>query len=52
MTVQLCTEPEGVMEQEAEYIEILMTASHYQVVDNHLEIENESGEMILIFHRK
>ena len=52
VTVQLCTEPEGIMEQEAAYIEALMAASRYQVVDNHLEIENESGEMILIFHRK
>jgi heat shock protein HslJ len=52
VTVQLCSEPEGIMEQEAEYIETLMTTSRYQVVDNHLEIENESGEMILIFHRK
>jgi heat shock protein HslJ len=52
VTVQLCTEPEGIMEQEAAYIEALMTASRYQVVDNQLEIENESGEMILIFHRK
>jgi heat shock protein HslJ len=52
VTVQLCSEPEGIMEQEAEYIETLMTTSRYQVVDNHLEIGNESGEMILIFHRK
>ena len=52
VTVQLCTEPEGIMEQEAEYIEILMTASHYQVVDNHLEIEDELGDTMLIFQRK
>ena len=52
VTVQLCAEPEGIIEQEAAYIEALMTASRYQVLDNHLEIEDESGEMILIFHRK
>ena len=52
VTVQLCTEPEGIMEQEAAYIEALMSASHYQIVDNHLEIQNGAGEMILIFQRK
>jgi heat shock protein HslJ len=52
VTVQLCVEPEGIMEQEAEYIETLMSAVHYHIVDNRLEIANDSGEMILIFHRK
>ena len=52
VTVQLCKEPEGIMEQEAEYIQTLIAATQYQVFDNHLEIGNESGEMILIFHRK
>ena len=52
VTVQLCTEPEGIMEQEAAYIEALMSATHYQIVDNHLEIQNGTGEMILIFQRK
>ena len=52
VTVQLCTDPEGVMEQEAAYIDMLMTASHYQIVDNRLEIESETGETILIFQNK
>jgi hypothetical protein len=40
------------MEQEAEYIETLMAASHYQIVDDRLEIKNEAGEIILIFQAK
>jgi len=52
VTVQLCTEPEGIMEQEVSYIEALMSASRYKIVDNRLEIKNEAGNVILIFVRK
>jgi heat shock protein HslJ len=52
VTVQLCTDPEGIMEQEAAYIEALMNASHFQFVDNRLEIEDETGETFLIFQRR
>lgn len=52
MTVQLCTEPEGIMEQEAAYIEALMSAMNFRIVDNRLEIGNEEGEIILIFQAK
>ena len=52
VTVQLCTNPEGIMEQEAEYIETLMTASHFQIVDHRLEIENEAGELFLVYQQK
>lgn len=52
VTVQLCTEPEGIMEQESEYIETLMAVSHYQILDDHLEFVNEAGETILIFQRR
>ena len=45
-------DPEGIMEQEAEYIETLMAASHFQIVDDLLEIKNEAGEIILIFQAK
>jgi heat shock protein HslJ len=51
VTVQLCTDPEGIMEQEAEYIEMLMSATHFQVVENRLEFKNLVGETILIFSR-
>jgi len=52
VTVQLCTELEGIMEQEAEYIETLMAASHYQILDDRLEIKNEGGEVMLIYGQK
>lgn len=52
VTVQLCTEPEGIMEQEALYIDALMTAAQYQIVDNRLEIKNKAGETILIYQGK
>ena len=52
VTVQLCTEPEGIMEQEAAYIEALMNAANFSMVDNRLEIDNEDGETILIFQAK
>jgi len=52
VTVQLCTEPEGIMEQEAAYIEALMNTTNFRTVDNHLEIDDEDGEIILIFQAK
>ena len=52
VTVQLCTEPEGIMEQETAYIEALMNAANFQIVNNRLEIENEAGETMLIFQSK
>lgn len=52
VTVQLCSIPEGIMEQEAAYIEILRSAATYRVVNGLLEIENAAGETTLIFARK
>jgi len=49
VTVQLCSTPKGVMEQEAAYIETLLKAARYRVVDGRLEIEDATGETILIF---
>jgi heat shock protein HslJ len=52
VTVQLCSTPEGIMEQEAAYIEALRSATSYRVLDDRLEIDNAAGETILIFARK
>jgi heat shock protein HslJ len=49
VTVQLCSEPEGIMEQEATYIEALRDAAAYRIVDGHLEIVDASGETTLVF---
>jgi heat shock protein HslJ len=52
VTVQLCSEPKGIMEQEAAYIEALLSAETYHVVDNRLEMGNAAGQIILVFARK
>jgi heat shock protein HslJ len=52
VTVQLCSTPEGIMEQEAAYIKSLQSSVAYQVINDHLEIMNASGEITLVFARK
>ena len=52
VTVQLCSEPEGIMEQEAAYIEALLSAETYHVMDDRLEMGNAAGQIILVFARK
>jgi heat shock protein HslJ len=49
VTVRLCLEPEGVMEQEAAYIEALLDAATYQIINDRLEIMDASGETLLVF---
>lgn len=51
-SAQGCVEPEGVMQQEKAYIELLSNASTYRVVGEHLEIEGAAGETTLVFTRK
>lgn len=52
VTVQLCLTPEGIMEQEAAYIEALQNAAAYRVMDDRLEIANAAGETTLVFARE
>ena len=52
VTVQLCSEPEGIMEQEEAYIEALRSAETYRVVDDRLEIADASGATTLVFAGK
>jgi heat shock protein HslJ len=52
VTVQLCSEPEGIMEQEAAYIEALMSGTSFRMMDNYLEIDNATGETTLVFIRQ
>ena len=49
VTVQLCSEPEGIMEQEAAYIEALHDATIYRVTDDRLEIADAGGGTRLVF---
>jgi heat shock protein HslJ len=52
VTVQLCSEPAGVMEQEAAYIATLQSATGYRVIDDRLEIADASGAAALVFTRE
>jgi heat shock protein HslJ len=49
VTVQLCSEPEGIMEQEAAYIEALHAAATYRVAGDRLEIVDAGGSTRLVF---
>jgi heat shock protein HslJ len=51
VTVQLCSSPKGVMEQEKAYIEALLDAATYQAIVDRLEIADASGRTTLIFTR-
>ena len=46
-TEMYCMEPEGVMEQERQYLEILQAAESYSVEDGELQIN--CGSQVLIF---
>ncbi|UCC63551.1 MAG: META domain-containing protein [Anaerolineae bacterium] len=52
ITAQDCQEPEGVMQQEAAYVEALQDATAYRVTDGRLELENAEGETTLVFAQK
>ncbi len=52
VTLQLCQSPEGVMQQEAAYVEALSSAVAYRVMDDRLEIEDAVGRTSLVFARK
>ena len=52
ITLQLCQSPEGVMHQEAAYVEALQDATAYRVTDGRLELENAAGETTLVFAQK
>ena len=51
VTVQLCSSPEGVMEQEAAYVEALLNAATYRGIDERLEIADASGSVTLVYTR-
>jgi len=47
-TEMYCMDPEGVMDQETEYLKILQTAESYRVQDGKLKI-NCSNQLVLIY---
>lgn len=51
MTAMACLGPEGVMEQEAAYVEALTGATLYRLEGDTLALQNADGETILVFER-
>jgi heat shock protein HslJ len=49
VTVQLCSEPEGLMDQEAAYVKALQSTTAYRLDGDRLELRNALGETILVF---
>ncbi len=44
-----CSEPEGIMEQEAQYLTLLQSAATYEIVDGQLVLRDNTGKKILTF---
>ena len=49
VTQKLCSEPEGMMEQEAEYLSALQNAAVYTISEDRLEIRDEGGSGVVFF---
>jgi len=48
-TEMACMEPDGIMEQEQTYFQILNTVARYQVDGDQLELYDETGSPVLAF---
>jgi heat shock protein HslJ len=51
LTRQFCAEPEGVMEQESEYLAALQTAATYRIEGNSMNMRTADGETVANFSR-
>ena len=51
-TVMLCSEPEGVMEQESAYTQALEEAAGYRLSGDTLEILDATGQVVLAYSRQ
>jgi len=47
-----CSEPAGVMEQEAQYLAALQSAATYQIEGNVLQLRTKDDALAAIFNRK
>jgi heat shock protein HslJ len=50
-TRQFCAEPEGVMEQEGEYLAALQTTATYRIEGNSMNMRTADGETVANFSR-
>ena len=51
ITLMACIGPQGIMEQESRYMQMLQQAATVRIADDRLEIRDESGELILVYER-
>ena len=51
-TMMACSDPEGVMEQETQYLAALQMAESYQVEGQVLELRRSDQTLVAIFHQK
>jgi len=51
-TMMACDQPEGVMEQEAQYLAALQSAATYQIEGNVLQLRTKDDALAAIFNRK
>ena len=51
-TAMACLTPEGINEQEGEYLQALQKASTFLVSGNHLEISDSNGNLLLVFQHQ
>ena len=51
-TMMFCNDPEGVMDQEAQYLEALQSSATYQIEGNRLVLRSADGAMAADFGRK
>ena len=51
-TMMMCSDPEGVMDQEAQYLTALQSAASYQIEGNVLELRTRDDALAALFNRK
>ena len=50
-TSRLCPDPEGLMEQEAQFLRTLQSAASFRIDGNTLEIQNAAGQIVVVANR-
>ena len=51
-TMMACSEPEGVMEQESQYLAALQSAATYEIEGNVMQLRTKDDALAVIFNRK
>ena len=52
MTMMACPEPQGVEQQEREYLGAIAQATTFSIVDNELELRNSEGQRLVTYRAK